>query len=88
MARRKEKIKVLATQIEYIAPGFCDSTIGYTITKRRYLWGNVQLSDCNRKIEWGFSDSPDSLVKIDKAIEILQNFRRDFIASRRRKKIV
>jgi len=76
-----------ASEISYLDPLDCGSTVGYTVRRgRRGVTGEVDLSDCNRKIEWYFSSAPDSIKKIDKAIEILQRFREEFSKARRRKR--
>lgn len=72
----------ITSRIEYLNPGGCGSTLGYSIYRRRHLSGQVDLADCNRKIEWYFYNDAESLMKIDKAIEILQAFRTDFVRAR------
>lgn len=84
--RNKKNVEI-ASRIEYIDPACCDSTVGFTIIKgRRGMRGNVDLTDCNRKIQWYFSNDIDSVRKIDKAISILQSFRTTFVGARKKKK--
>lgn len=83
---KPRKSKVLATRVEYIDPADCDSQIGYKIIdRRRRLQGDVGLTDCNRKITWYFDDTPESLLKINRALAILTEFRDKFIVARRRR---
>ena len=82
--RRKSKPKVYAAHAEYLDPIGCGSMIGFTITKRRRLYGEMDLSDCNRKINWYFENSLDGVKKIDKAIEILSMFKNEFVEARRK----
>jgi hypothetical protein len=86
--RRRRTTVVLASRIEYLDCGNCNSAVGYYIVRgrRRQLRGHVDLSDCNRKIEWYFDDDPEGIAKIDKAISMLTEFREKFIAARRRKR--
>lgn len=79
-----EQAKVYVASSVYIDPLDCDSTISFKIIRRRKgdTWGTVQLSDCNRKIDWYFADSTSSVKKIDNAIEALQAFRTEFIKAR------
>lgn len=75
----------------YIDPTSCGSVVGYRVSIDEYkpktedpqysLDAHVELSDCNRKIEWSFSSDEDSLEKIDKAINVLRNFRKELIAA-------
>lgn len=59
----------------YIDPGDCGSIIAFEIhTGRRGLMGNIDLSDCNRKIQWYFSKETGS-KKITEAISLLEEFR-------------
>jgi hypothetical protein len=70
--------KLIASEITYLSPLDCGSTIGYSITKgRRGLHGNIDLSDCNRHITWSFYKN-NGISKIDKAIELLTNFKNEF----------
>jgi hypothetical protein len=86
MLRKKIVPKIYASQAAFIDPGACDSTIAYTVTARRRLVGSINLSDCNRKIVWWFDNDDLSTKKIDKALEMLQNFRRDFLLARQQYK--
>lgn len=80
------KRKLIASDIVYIDPLDCGSTIGYAITTGRGgVRGTINLSDCNRQIEWYF-DKNSSSDKIDKAISILQNFKRTLEAAKRKNK--
>lgn len=79
MATRRTAVKytpkVIASASTYIDPLVADSTVSYKVIQGpRHLWGTVQLSDCNRKIEWYFNGrgSPD---KINVAIQYLTDFR-------------
>jgi hypothetical protein len=66
--------KVLASEIHYLDPADCGSTIGYAVVKGRRLSASVTLSDCNRQIEWWFGkDVP--IAKVEIAIQTLQNFK-------------
>ena len=71
---------LVASEIRYIDPMDCGSSIGYTITKRyAIVSGAVTLTDCNRIIQWYFQgDDRKEVDKIDRAISILQNFKRDW----------
>ena len=81
------KRHLYASETAYIDPLDCGSTVGYRLRKgRRGVTATVDISDCNRKIEWYFSNDPDSVAKISKAIEILQNFQKQFLKACRRKK--
>jgi hypothetical protein len=75
--------KVHASASTYIDPLDCDSIISHKVVTRgtRSLYGSVQLSDCNRKIEWYFGNSKSAVAKVDKAIEALQAFRADYVAA-------
>jgi hypothetical protein len=76
--------KLLASGIDFLDALNCDSTISYSITRGvRGVTADVQLSDCNRKITWYFGRTPDAILKIDKAIEILTNFKQDFVEARK-----
>lgn len=75
--------KVYASRVEYVDPADCGSTIGYRIHGRRYLSADVELSDCNRMINWYFNNEDGGLAKIDRAIEILIAFRNDFVKARK-----
>jgi hypothetical protein len=87
MAEKKEIPKrVITSHSEYIDPLDCGSTIGYTVCiQYNRVDANVHLTDCNRRIEWGFNKDSDgeALEKIDVAIEILAKFRRDLVKAQR-----
>jgi hypothetical protein len=71
--------KLIASEIAYLDPLDCGSTVGYAINKGRHgLHGNIDLSDCNRHITWYFGNNKSSLNKIDKAVELLTNFKNEF----------
>lgn len=80
MARKQKIRKVLATKIEYLDPISCQSTVGYAICQyNKQLDAEITLTDCNRKIVWSFGGRYNGgLEKIDRAIEILDDFRVDF----------
>lgn len=75
----KHDPKVYANNIKFIDPISCGSTVGYTIYVERYggFYGTLHLSDCTRKIEWSFDEKPESLHKIDEAINMLSEFRKE-----------
>jgi hypothetical protein len=80
------KRKLIASDIILLDPLDCGSTVGYTVRRGRHgVDGDISLSDCNRKIEWFFSNDSGSVEKIDRAIRILQGFRAAFIKATRRK---
>jgi hypothetical protein len=82
--RRKAVIpKVHAQQAAYIDPLDCGSLIAYCITSRRRLSASIDLSDCNRRINWYFDNDGSGLRKIDKVIALLSDFRRDFVAAQK-----
>lgn len=66
---------VVASRTEFIDPADCDSIVGYKIVSSKRPWGQVTLTDCNRKIDWYFHEEETSNSKIDKAIDILIEFR-------------
>lgn len=82
MAISRSKPKLVASNSIYIDPLNCDSTISYKVVDGpRSTWGNVQLADCNRKIEWYFgTDEP--IEKIDNAIKVLEEFRKSLIEAK------
>lgn len=77
MAIRKVQRKLYASEAAYLDPLDCGSLIGYSVIKgRRGITGEVDLTDCNRKITWYFGGSNSNrFKKIDKAIELLENFK-------------
>ena len=81
------KAKLYASEIVYLDPLGCGSTVGYRIGKGRrgHYWGDVELTDCDKRITWYFSKAASAVPKIDKAIEILSRFREAFIKAHRRK---
>lgn len=83
MAPRKKAVrrvpKVYAAASLYLNPTDCDSTISYKVIRTpRRLYCNMQLTDCNRKIEWYFPNEVGSVKKIDTVIAALQDFRKAF----------
>lgn len=79
----------------YLDPTDCGSTVGYRAWVEEYrndnpdakdktasysMYACVDLSDCSHKIEWLFREE-DSVEKLDRAIGLLQKFRRDLIAT-------
>lgn len=73
----RNKRKVLQAEIQYLDPLNCGSTLGYNIILgRRGLYGDVDITDCNRKVTWNFSARDvNPLGKIDAAIGLLVRFR-------------
>jgi len=83
----KRTRELLASDIALIDPLDCGSSVGYVITKSRHgLSAEIELTDCNRKIQWYFSSDVGAVAKIDKAINLLENFRAAFIKARRGRK--
>ena len=81
------KDKLIASDIVMLSPLDCGSTVGYTIRRGRYgVYGDITLTDCNRKIKWDFIGRTDSLAKIDAAIGILARFRRKFEKATKKRK--
>lgn len=79
----KRTRKLLASDIAMIDPADCGSTVGYAITRTRHgLSAEVELSDCNRKINWYFADSADAVIKIVRAIILLKEFHAEFVKAR------
>jgi hypothetical protein len=78
--RRKRTAVLVAANIVQLDPVDCGSTVGYKIVRGRNLWAELDLSDCNRKIQWSFY-SIDGLGKIDRAIEMLTKFRTDWASA-------
>lgn len=82
--RQTKKTKVYAAESVYIDPIGCDSTVSFKIVEGRHgLYGSVQLSDCQRKIEWFFPSKRESIPKIEKAISTLSAFKESFLAAKR-----
>lgn len=72
----------------YIDPINCGSLVAYRIYKASYgsLCAHVELTDCNRKIEWDFSggtaiNRKASLDKVDKLLSILVEFRTQLVSA-------
>ena len=81
MTKPRVKEKLYAQDSAMLDPLHCGSNISYVIAAKRRFWAELYLTDCNRKIQWDFNDEKESITKIDKAIEMLQNFRRQLIAT-------
>ena len=72
----------------FIDPENCGSGIGYYLTINEYtpkdkptnylLGATIVLSDCNHKIDWGFSDDT-TVEKVDVVISMLQEFRKKYV---------
>jgi hypothetical protein len=74
--------KLYASDIMFIDPLECESTVGYHVTKRgTKVSGNIDLSDCQRKISWYFGN--DAIAKIDNAIKILTDFKKAYVAAKK-----
>lgn len=73
----KYKSKLIAANIGFIDPVSAGSTVGYKIVEgSRATWAEVDLTDCNRKINWSFyASNSDDVAKIDRAIAMLTEFR-------------
>jgi hypothetical protein len=83
MATRKSTKKLYATEATRLDPMHCGSEISYSIysiarSRGKYLYADIHLSDCSRKIQWDFSNTEYGLAKMDKIIGILENFRENF----------
>lgn len=71
----RAKAKSLLNKAAYIDVTECGSIIGMDIhTRGTRLMGNIDLSDCNRKIQWYFSHETGT-EKIDTAIALMKKFR-------------
>jgi hypothetical protein len=79
--------EVLASDIKFLDPLSCGSTVGYYIARHEYK-GNVSidatvaLSDCSRKLEWMF-DGDRSITKINIALQVLNDFKKAFIKAKK-----
>lgn len=82
----RDKRKLYAEGVVQLDPMDCGSSIAYAVVRGRrgHLTGDLDLSDCNRKIHWYF-DRTD-LPKIDRVINILTEFRAAFAKATRRGK--
>lgn len=79
----KHTRKLLASDIVMLDPLDCGSSIGYSVsTSRHGLNGEIELTDCNRKIQWYFGDEASSIAKIDRAIRLMTDFRAAFVKAR------
>lgn len=72
-----------AAKAEYIDPQSCGSMVAYKIFSETYFDASIDLSDCNRKITWTF-DSDTTIEKIDNAIAMFGEFRRELLKARKR----
>lgn len=81
----KPRTKLYAAKADYLSPEHCDSFIGYSITSRRRLNAIVELADCERRIKWYFEhdDTAAALRKVDRAIEILREFRENLVLAQK-----
>jgi len=85
--KKREDPKVYALGHAHLDPLACGSEISYKLCGFYYnLEGTVILSDCNRKIEWSFNNSNDSVDKIDAVIDVLTQFRRDLVKAQKQYK--
>lgn len=78
MAHKVKQEAVLhATESAYIDPLNCNSTVSYKISTDSYarLSAEVELADCNRKINWYFDGDKSGVAKMDAAIAMLKRFR-------------
>jgi hypothetical protein len=75
------KRKLIASDIVMLDPMDCGSDVAYVVGLNRYgkVYGDISLSDCNRKITWYFDKN--DIAKIDKAVAILQSFRKIYSAA-------
>ena len=81
-AKRKKIVRTpYASEIVFLDPLECGSTIGYQIQKGDCVEGSVDLSDCSRKIMWYFYKNTP-IEKIDRAIAVLTNFRNELTKAR------
>lgn len=73
----------------FIDPENCGSSIGYYITTSEHtpkdkpvrynVSATVVLTDCSHKIDWSFCGDLDDLGKIESAISMLQEFKKQYI---------
>jgi len=81
MSETKYKEILMGSDVVYIDPVDCGSTVGYRIkisgTEQMVAGADVELSDCNRTINWSFYGKTP-LKKIDAAIEALTKFRNSY----------
>lgn len=85
--------KLIVSEIGYLDAADCGSTVGYKlITSSSYgdktvtlsFYAEVDLTDCNKKISWSFRNNADALVKINKALALLTNFKKEFVKAQRK----
>lgn len=71
---------LFATNAKMLDPLNCGSLIVYKVQKSSsYFEAEVTLSDCNRMVNWQFDETPESLDKVDEAIGMLMQFRKDLV---------
>jgi len=78
---KKYKEELQDSHVVYIDPVDCGSTVGYRVklsgSTTMSVQAEVELSDYSRTINWSFY-GPNSLTKIDIAIEALTRFRNSY----------
>jgi hypothetical protein len=76
--------KLYASAISYLDPADCGSSVGFRIHLEgtSYLEAVVNLSDCSRTVSW-YLNSDSAIQKIDTAIRILQEFKREYVKARK-----
>ena len=79
--------KLHDSHAEYIDPESCGSLVGYKVSSTKYPYysyiaASMNLSDCNRFIQWEFGFRQNkkggyegAVAKIDRAIAVFQKFR-------------
>lgn len=84
----KDIEKVYASNVKYIDPAGCGSTVGYRIYGTHdkdhtysYAYADVEIADCGRKVSWSFDFDEffDGLQKIETAILMLHEFKNEFM---------
>ena len=89
--RRKPKPPVnYSNDIRFIDPAAAGSHVGYIVGRTGYgrFDAEVTLGDCDRKVKWDFGGNDaasykSNLLKLDKAIQMLMQFRANYIAGRK-----
>jgi hypothetical protein len=85
--------ELIAASIDYIDPADCGSTVGYKLlTSTTYssgkslpsFYGEIDLTDCSRKICWQFNNNEHALEKINHAITMLTNFKKEFVKAQKK----
>jgi hypothetical protein len=78
---------VHATGAKYIDPVDSSSLVSYRIISASYFEASIELTDCSRKITWAFNAGAEGIEKVDSAISILSEFRKELLkASKKWKK--